>query len=170
MKCVCAYGACGKSSFYYCTLWSPPEVWKHFSAPGSDLFCALFPQPQNRNPLLHHVGTWGVHTPQWQRPCRWLTWKMAWRNQSHLFAYVVKLARAVEISWSRLSALCSHRQNYKHFTVSFCSSEGKLPHLYVSHFLFLFISRVLACRQQKKNLISFLLYICGIVSKAQNNN
>lgn len=96
---------------------------------------------------------------------------MAWRNQSHLFAYTVELTRPMEIIQGTLSALCSHRQNYKHIRVSLCSSEGKLPHLYVllisSSF---FISHVLACRQQKKNLISFLLYTCGIVSKAQNNN
>lgn len=56
------------------------------------------------------------------------------------------------------------------FLYPLCFQREKLPHLYVTHFLFLFISRMLARRQQKKNLISFLLYTCGNVSKAQNNN
>lgn len=56
-----------------------------------------------------------------------LTGKEVWGSQRHRFAYTVKPTRPMEIIWATLSALCSHRQNYKHIRVSFCSSEGKLP-------------------------------------------
>lgn len=60
-----------------------------------------------------------------------LTGKEVWGSQRHRFAYTVKPTRPMEIIWATLSALCSHRQNYKHIRVSFCSSEGKLPCVYV---------------------------------------
>lgn len=140
------------SFFYYGTPWIPLvhhgflRALKHFPAPRSELSVPPFLSPWTAIPL--HGQVWGAHAPWQQRPYRYLTWKMAWRNQSHLSAYMVKLTRPMKIIWGTLSALCSQRQNYKHIRVCLCSSEGKLLRLYVTHFLFLFISCVLACTEK----------------------
>lgn len=167
MKQVCAHGESSSRSsitVHYGFLWAL----KHFLAPGSELFSTSFPRPLNSHPPgTPHGQVWGAHALWQQRPYRYLTQKTAWRNQSHLFAYVVKLTRPMKIIWGTLSALCSQRQNYKHIRVSLCSSEGKLPRLYVTHFLFLFISRVLACTEKPDFLP--VTHLCNCVQSTNSS-
>lgn len=104
--------------------WGGPEA---PPSPGSDLVPPFL--STGIPPAAGTQGT-GSHSAE-QRPFPSLMGKVAWGNQRHLFACTVKPTLSMEIIWATLSALCSHRQNYKHIRVSFCSSEGKLPRVYV---------------------------------------
>lgn len=114
--------------FYPWVLWIPGMGTEAPPASGSAL---VPPFPSTGIPPAAAEYCCTVFTLQEQRPFQYLTGKVAWGSQRHLFAYAVKPTRPMEIVWATLSAVCSHRQNYKHIRVSFCSSEGKLPHVYV---------------------------------------
>lgn len=128
MKCACMESVeTLPSPSYPWTLWIPGMGTEAAPSSGSDL---VPPFPSTGIPLAAGTEERGSNSAE-QRPFQCLTGKVAWRNQRHLFAYTVKPTRPMEIIWATLSALCSHRPNYKHITVSLCSSEGKLPHVYV---------------------------------------
>lgn len=117
---VCVWSMWEPFLFPFChwTLWTPGMALRHLQC-LTLILCLLSPA-QESSLLQGHRGGFtfpcpegGLGKPKVSLPC------------------TVKPTKPMEILWATLSALCSHRQNYKHIRVSFCSSEGKLPHVYL---------------------------------------
>lgn len=119
---ICVYGVCGNPS----SSSSVTEPWEFLgwhwgtSKPGSDLV----------PPFL----STGIPLLQGQRGG--ITFCISLSNGEGALgqpkaSLCLHSKTYIEIIWATLSALCSLRQNYKHIRVSLCSSEGKLPRVYV---------------------------------------
>lgn len=123
---MCVYGVYGNPSLSP-SITEPCEFLGWHWGTSSVWLWSCAPFPQHRNPPAQgHRGGFTLQSKD-----HFHIQKVAWGNPRCLSAYRVKPTKPLGIIWATLFALCSHRQNYKHIRVSFCSSEGKLPHVYL---------------------------------------